>query len=150
MQGRKTLQTRLLYQVSLDDLVPKDNYYRQLSQVLDLQWLYKATARFYGREGNESIEAVVFFKILLVRYLNNIGSDRKLMEYCCDSLAIRLFLRYDIDQALPWHSTISRTRHLYGEEVFLELFRKVLSLCVDNGMLLGKRQAVDSAYVEAS
>jgi hypothetical protein len=59
MQGRKILQTRLLYQVSLDDLVPKDNYYRQLSQVLDLQWLYKATARFYGREGNESIEPIV-------------------------------------------------------------------------------------------
>jgi hypothetical protein len=37
MQGRKILQTRLLYQVSLDDLVAKDHYYRQLSQVLDLQ-----------------------------------------------------------------------------------------------------------------
>jgi IS5 family transposase len=85
-----------------------------------------------------------------VGYLNNIGSDRKLMEYCSDSLAIRLFLRYDIDQALPWHSTISRTRQLYGEEVFLELFRKVLSLCVDNGMVRGKRQAVDSAYVKAN
>jgi hypothetical protein len=36
IQGRKILQTRLLYQVSLDGLLPKDNYYRQLSQVLDL------------------------------------------------------------------------------------------------------------------
>jgi IS5 family transposase len=61
-----------------------------------------------------------------------------------------LFLRYDIDQALPWHSTISRTRQLYGEEVFLELFRKVLSLCVDNGTVRVKRQAVDSAYVKAA
>jgi IS5 family transposase len=61
-----------------------------------------------------------------------------------------LFLGYDIDQALPWHSTISRTRQLYGEEVFLELFRKVLSLCVDNGTVRGKRQAVDSAYVKAA
>jgi hypothetical protein len=61
-----------------------------------------------------------------------------------------LFLRYDIDQALPWHSTISRTRQLYGEEVFPELFRKVLCLCVDNGMVRGELQAADSAYVEAS
>jgi transposase len=88
--------------------------------------------------------------ILLVGYLNKIGSDRRLMEYSSDSLAIRLFLRYDIDQDLPWHSTISRTRQLYGEEVFQELFRKVLSMCVDNGMVRGKLQAVDSAYVEAS
>jgi hypothetical protein len=61
-----------------------------------------------------------------------------------------LFLRYDIDQALSWHSTISRTRQLYGKEVFLELFHKVLTLCVDNGMVRGKRQAVDSAYRKAA
>ncbi|NHN25403.1 hypothetical protein FIA58_006920 [Flavobacterium jejuense] len=38
-------------------------------------------------------------------------------------------MRYDIDEVLPWHSAISRTRQLYGEEVFMELFKKVLSLC---------------------
>ena len=37
-------------------------------------------------------------------------------------------------EPLPWRSTISRTRQLYGDEVFLELFRKVLSLCVEKGM----------------
>ena len=150
MQGKKQLQARLFYQVSLHDLVPQDNYYRHLSQVLDLQWIYRATAKFYGSEGNESIDPVVFFKILLVGYLNNIGSDRRLIDFCSDSLAIRLFLQYDIDQSLPWHSTISRTRQLYGEEVFLELFRKVLSLCVAKGMVRGKRQAVDSAYIKAN
>ena len=51
-------------------------------------------------------------------------------------------MRYDIDECLPWHSTISRTRQLYGEDVFLSLFRKVLSLCVQKGMIRGKRQAI--------
>jgi IS5 family transposase len=92
----------------------------------------------------------VFFKICLVGYLNNINSDRKLIEYCSDSLAIRLFLKYDIDESLPWHSTISRTRQLYGEEVFLDLFRRVLSLCVEKGMVSGRRQAVDSAFIKAN
>ena len=63
---------------------------------------------------------------------------------------IRLFIKYDIDEPLPWHSTISRTRQLYGEEVFLSLFRKVLSLCVEKGMVKGKRQAVDSAFIKAN
>ena len=85
----------------------------------------------------------MFFKICLVGYINN--SDRKLIEYCSNCLDVRLFIRYDIDEALPWHSTISRTRQLYGEEVFMELFKKVLSLCVEKGMVRGKRQAVDSA-----
>lgn len=60
------------------------------------------------------------------------------------------FIGYDIDEELPWHSTLSRTRQLYGEEVFVELFQKVLSLCVSKGMISGIRQAVDSAYIKAN
>jgi len=117
---------------------------------LDLHFLYQETAKYYGSEGQESIDPVVFFKICLVGYLNNINSDRKLIEYCGDSLALRLFLRYDIDEQLPWHSTISRTRQLYGEEVFRSLFKEVLRLCVAKGMVSGRRQAMDSAFIKAN
>jgi hypothetical protein len=65
-------------------------------------------------------------------------------------LAVRLFIKYDIDEPLPWHSTISRTRQLYGEEVFLSLFRKILSMCISKGMVRGKRQAIDSALIKAN
>ncbi|MBX6360165.1 MAG: transposase [Acidobacterium ailaaui] len=91
----------MLYQVTLEALVPADNFYRQLDKALNLYFLYAATKKYYRSEGQESIDPVVFFKILLVGYLNNINSNRKLIEYCSDSLAIRLFLRYDIDEALP-------------------------------------------------
>ena len=150
MQGHKEYNPKMMYQLHLDDLVPKDNFYRQLDTVLDLHFLYKATDTYYGDEGQESIDPVVFFKICLVGYLNNINSDRRLIEYCSNCLDVRLFIRYDIDEPLPWHSTISRTRQLYGEEVFLELFRKVLGLCVQKGMVRGKRQAVDSAFIKAN
>ncbi len=150
MQGRKVIQPKMMYQVNIDVLVPNDNFYRKLSHTLDLSFLYKATAKYYGSEGQESIDPVVFFKICLVGYLNNINSDRKLIEYCSNCLDVRLYLKYDIDEELPWHSTISRTRQLYGEEVFLTLFQKVLSLCVEKGMVRGKRQAVDSAYIKAN
>lgn len=140
----------MMYQVHLDSLVPTDNFYRKLSGALNLNFLYKATAKYYGSEGQESIDPVVFFKICLVGYLNNIGSDRKLIEYCSNCLDVRLFIKYDIDEPLPWHSTISRTRQLYGEEIFLDLFRTVLSMCVHKGMVRGKRQAIDSAFVKAN
>ena len=74
-------------------------------------------------------------------YLSNINSDRKLISFCSDSLPIRLFLKYDIDEVLSWHSTISRTRQLYGESVFFEFFQQILQKCVSNGMVRGKRQA---------
>lgn len=139
-----------MYQVCLEDLVPQDNFYRLLDRELDLSFLYRSTAHFYGSEGQESIDPVVFFKICLVGYLNNINSDRKLMQFCANALDIRLYLRYDIDELLPWHSTVSRTRQLYGEDVFLQLFRSVLKQCIDKGMVRGKRQAVDSAFIKAN
>jgi transposase len=150
MQGHKEYTPKMIYQLHLQELVPKDNFYRQLDAVLDLHFLFNATKAYYGDEGQESIDPVVFFKICLVGYLNNINSDRKLIEYCSNCLDIRLFIRYDLDEPLPWHSTISRTRQLYGEEVFLELFRKVLRICVRKGMVRGKRQAVDSASIKAN
>lgn len=150
MQGRKGIQPKMMYQVTLDNLVAKDDFWRKVSSALDLSFLYKETAPYYGTEGQESIDPVVFFKICLVGYLNNINSDRKLIEFCSNCLNIRLFLQYDLDEALPWHSTISRTRQLYGEEVFLTLFQRVLSMCVQAGMVRGKRQAVDSAFVKAN
>lgn len=150
MQGRKHITPKMLYQVHLDELVPKENFYRKVDAAIDLSFLYRQTARYYGSEGQDSIDPVVFFKICLVGYLNNIGSDRRLMEYCSNCLDVRLYLKYDLDEALPWHSTISRTRQLYGEEVFLALFKKILSLCIEAGMVRGKRQAIDSAHVKAN
>ena len=37
------------------------------------------------------------------------------------------FLGYNLDEPLPWHSTLSRTRQLYPEALFELLFDKVFS-----------------------
>lgn len=57
---------------------------------------------------------------------------------------------YDIDEELPWHSTISRTRQLYGEDVFKQLFEQVFEKCIDSGMIAGHTQAIDSAFLKAN
>jgi len=110
------------YPVNLLDLVPADNFYRKLLTELDLDFITKQPKNIMAKKDKRVIiNPVVFFKILLVGLLNNINSDRQLIAFCSDSLSIRLFLGYDVHQSLPWHSTISRTRSLYGEEVFLSL-----------------------------
>ena len=150
MQGKKIITPQLFYHQSLDEMVPEDNFYRKVNENLSLGFLYKATSEYYGNCGQESIDPVVFFKVLMVGYLNNINSDRALMRFCSNCLDVRLFLGYDINENLPFHSTISRTRGLFGEELFLELFRKVLGLCVNKGMVKGKRMAVDAAFIKAN
>ena len=150
MHGKKDFKPKLFYSLSLDKLVPKDDFYRKINEEVNLQFLYKQTQSYYGTEGQASIDPVVFFKICIVGYLNNIVSDRALIRFCADSLSIRLYLGYDLDEELPWHSTISRTRKLFGGEVFLTLFQEVLRLCCKKGMVSGKRQAVDSAFIKAN
>lgn len=150
MQGIKQRTPKLFYQFTLGDLVPADHPYRRIEQHLDLSFLYKQTRPLYGTEGQKSIDPVVFFKLCLLGYFNDITSDRQLQRYCSDSIAARWFLSYDIDEPLPVHSTISRTRQLYGTELFEQVFCQVLTLCVEAGLVEGKRQAVDSGLVKAN
>lgn len=137
-------------QVQLSELVPEDNFYRKLKTILDLRWVYKATANYYGTEGQASIDPVVFFKLLLIGYLENQPSDRRIINTVSMRLDMLYFIGYDIGEALPWHSTLSRTRQLYGEKEFRLLFQEVLKQCIEKGLVAGRRQAVDSALIKAN
>src|ERR1700752_1979678 len=126
MQGRKPFNEKIFTSFQLSDRVPSDNFYRILKDAINLHFIYPATQRYYGIEGQESIDPVVFFKLILVGYLENLCSDRRII----DSVSMRMdqlfFIGYDLGESLPWHSTLSRTRQLYGEEVFRQLFKEVL------------------------
>lgn len=150
MQGKKAHTEKLFNSFQLSERVPDDNIYRLLKKHLDLRFLYPATAKYYSTQGHQSIDPVVFFKLILVGYLENLNSDRKIISHTQLRIDIIYFIGYDIDEELPWHSTLSRTRQLYGEEVFLQLFKQVLKMCIDKGMVSGRRQAVDSAYIKAN
>lgn len=150
MQGKKVYQEKLFTDFRLSSRVPANNFYRRLKSVLDLQMLYKLTTQYYGLVGQKSIDPVVFFKLCLVGYLENIISDRKLIAHCSMRMDILFFIGYDIDEELPWHSTISRTRQLLPESLFEEVFTKVLLMCVEKGMVSGHTQSIDSAPVKAN
>ena len=150
MQGKTKFTEKLFTHFQLSDRVPADNFYRRLKEVLNLQWLYKATKKYYGTEGQQSIDPVVFFKLMLIGYLENLGSDRRIINTVSMRLDMLFFIGYDIDEPLPWHSTLSRTRQLYGEELFKQLFKEVLKQCIDKGMVAGRRQVMDSVAVKAN
>jgi len=150
MQGKKVYQEKLFNSFSLSSRVPEHNFYRRLKGALDFNFLYKLTEDFYGSSGQKSIDPVVFFKLCLVGYLENIISDRKLINHCSMRLDIMYFVGYDIDEEFPWHSTISRTRQLFPESVFEAVFTKVLGLCIEKGMVSGHTQTIDSAPVKAN
>ncbi len=150
MQGNKEYQEKLFVSFQLSQVVPEQNFYRRLKSILDLDFLLKQTAPYYGGCGQKSIDPRVFFKLCIVGYLENIVSDRKLIAHCSMRLDILYFLGYNIDEPLPWHSTVSRTRQLFPEGVFETVFTKIFALCVDSGLVSGHTQATDSAPIKAN
>lgn len=150
MQGKKDYSEKLFTHFQLSDHVPETNFYRRLKSILDLNYLRKSTSSYYGSCGQKSIDPVVFFKLILVGYLENIVYDRALMRHSKMRLDIIFFLDYDIDEPLPCHSTLSRTRDLFPEKIFIEAFERVLGLCVEAGMVTGHTQVIDSAPIKAN
>jgi hypothetical protein len=63
MLGRKEYSPKIIYHLHPDDLLPNDNFYRQINTVPDLHFLYKSTDACYGEEDQESVDPLVHFKI---------------------------------------------------------------------------------------
>lgn len=96
----------------------------------------------YGDCGQKSIDPVVFCKLCLVGYWENITSDRKIME-CSMRLDILCFLGFDIDEELPWHSTLSRKRQLFPDELFEQVFERVHQMCIEKGMVTSRSKRLN-------
>jgi hypothetical protein len=79
MQGKKDYQEKLFTSFQLSERIPKENFYRRLKEVLDLDFLYKETKQYYGDCGQKSIDPVVFFKLSMVSYLENDCSIDRLL-----------------------------------------------------------------------
>jgi len=137
MQGQKHFTDKVVTRFRLSERVPPHALYRRLSERLDGDFLYQQTRTLYSRTGQLSLDPVVFFKLVLVSRLENIVRDRRLVEHGARRLDIRYLLGYEVDEDLPWHSTISRTRPPYPAAVFEHLFDHVF--CPVRGRRAGGR-----------
>jgi transposase len=150
MQGKKLFLDKEVTRFRLSERVPPHNLYRRLAELVDWTFLYDETQALYSHTGQPSLDPVVFFKLVLVGRLENLVSDRRLVEHSARRVDILLFLGYEVDEELPWHSTVSRTRQLFPAAVFERLFDHVFAQCVARGLVAGDTQVVDSAPVKAN
>jgi transposase len=56
----------LPHDLSLEDLVPNDHFYRRLEARLDLSFVRELVGPLYANGGRPSVDPVVFFKLQLV------------------------------------------------------------------------------------
>lgn len=103
-----------------------------------------------GSGGRPPIDPEVYFKMQIVGFFEKIGSDRGIAERCEDSLSIRRFLRYDLEEATPDHSSLSVIRKRLPLEVHEEAFSFSLRPLRKAGLLSGENIGVDSSTMEAN
>src|SRR5512133_1778113 len=101
MLGHKAREFKQHTSISLEDLVPADNFYRQVERRIDLSFVRKLASEFYANMGRPSIDPVVFFKLQLIAFFEGIRSERQLMETVNLNLAHRWFIGYDLDEPVP-------------------------------------------------
>ena len=70
--GKKERSFAPLVNVSLEDLVPADQFYRHLERTLDLSFVREFVQETYAGGGRPSIDPVIFFKLQLVMFFEGI------------------------------------------------------------------------------
>ena len=136
--------------VSLEDLVPADNFYRHLEARLDLGFVRDWAQELYAERGRPSIDPVVFFKLQLVMFFEGIRSDRKLIEAASLNLAHRWYLGFALDEELPDHSSLTRIRQRLGIDIIQRFFEQIVDLCQDANLVWGRELYFDATKVEAN
>ena len=86
----------------------------------------------------------------MVGYFEGIDSERGIAWRAADSLAIRRFLGIAVDEAVPDHSTISRTRRLIDVETHRTVFTWVQQRLVASGVIKGATIGIDATTLEAN
>ena len=108
-------------------------------------------APFYAAVmGRPGLAPGVYFRCLLIGYFEGISSERGIAWRVADSLSLRRFLRLNLEQPTPDHSTISRTRRRLPADVHERVFTRVLELLAEQGLLHGKTLGIDATTLEAN
>ncbi len=130
-------------------------FYRALNRLLEEEgfddFAEETCREFYAeKRGRPGIAPGVYFRMLMVGYLEGIGSERGIAWRCADSISLREFLGCGLANNPPEHSSLSKTRKRLSLEAHEAVFARVLEVLRASGLLSGKTLGVDATTLEAN
>jgi transposase len=134
---------------------PGHVFYERLNLVLNAEKFdrrVEALCRKYYKSssGRPSLTPGTYFRMLLLGYFEGIESERGIAWRAVDSLSCRKFLGYDLSEATPDHSTVSRTRRLYSRETHSAVMQWVLGILRKQGLAEGQSVCIDGTTLAAN
>lgn len=138
--------------VCIEDLVPPDHLLRKVDRWIDFTFIYELVAPLYSPDiGRPSIDPVVLFKMVLLQYLQGLGSMRRTTQAIQTDMAYRWFLGLDFFDAVPHFGTFSKNykRRFEGTPLFEQIFDRILSQCLEHGLVDASTLYIDGTHVKA-
>ena len=151
MMGRRSGQVGMQI-VDVEMMIPQNHLLRKIDRMVEFEFIYELLAPYYPSNGRPSVDPVSMFKMLLVGYLYGIKSERRLVEEVRLNLAYRWFCGFELYEAIPDHSTFSKTRvrKWQQSDLFQKVFQEIVRRCVKSGLVDGKALAADGSYLPAN
>ena len=119
--------------------------------MLDLSWVRGAVGHLYSEgQGRPSIDPESALRLMVAGARLGIVHDRALMRMAQDSLSIRWFAGFGLADRLPDHSSLTRIRQRWGEELFQRLLERTIEECVAVGLAGGSTVHVDATLMRAN
>lgn len=133
-----------LFPHSFDDLIPISHPVRVVDQVveqLNIQGLIKT----YKKEGNPSYHPKMLLKVMLYSYMTNIYSSRKIEQ----ALRENINFMWLSSMTIVDHNTVNRFRSNKLQDTFKEIFKQVVLMLADEGLISLKQIYTDGTKIEA-
>ena len=150
MQGKKEFNQRIYYDFNLESVVPDNHLLKRIDSFISFEFVRDKTKSYYSHTGKPSIDPVVLIKMLLIGYLFDIRSERRLAEEVSLNLAYRWYIGYDLDEQVPDHSIFSKARARFGKVLFIDIFEEILKKAVSYGLVAKENLLIDSTIVKAN
>jgi transposase len=155
MGSRETNQPPLWIAASDLPASPGHPFYSRLNAELEAhgfdRFAEDQCRAFYATVmGRPSLPPGQYFRLLLVGYFEGIDAERGIAWRAADSLTVRSFVGLALHEAVPDHTTISRTRRLIDVETHRAVFTWVQQRLVEVGLFKGKTVAIDATTLEAN
>jgi transposase len=134
----------------------KSSFYARLDETLEsLGFAEKvrtlcAPAYKQTQAGRPGIDPVVYLKMILIGFFEDLPSERAIAARCADSMSIRAFLNYSLEEKTPDHSSLTVIRQRLGLGIYQQIFTLTLQALREHGLLRGKNLGIDSSVIEAN
>ncbi|MCL2276204.1 MAG: transposase, partial [Defluviitaleaceae bacterium] len=149
-QSKNRMQAQI---ISIEDVVPENHLVRQIEQAINFTFIYEQVSHLYSQaERRPSVDPVVLFKIILIKYIFGIRSIRQTIKEIEVNMAYRWFLGYGMTQRIPHFTTFGKNyeRRFKDTDVFEQIFMHILNEAVRMGFIDAAEVFIDATHIKAS